>query len=432
MEISPNKPFDDKNIQKFFAQIEKLKLMINQKEDDLKNEINEKEITIKKMNEKLLEQENKIKNNEKEIKKLNDIIKDLKEKNEKDLEERDNDIKIINNKLLNQEEDVKIIKQLNKKMENINNRLLREEEKEIEERNKKFKLNEEIYMNNKNNMRKQLHYFHGIIYFELCALNELERYDGILSSIGIKLLMTKKFDELEGIIKAPKNSLYKNGIFNFVIKFYGDYPRDRPYINMKTKIFHTEVLNSDGRCCIKFLNYWDEKTDLSMILIGLYQFFFCNNDNGYEGEITKIYRRKDYTLFKQKCQEYIKLYSFNMLDDKLEYLIQNCYYDIRNDDTYYKFLNVLWAPKLPKDRFNFRRKINIQKEEMEINCKDDIIKILNKRFGILNFTDKVLIADNKIYFSFNEIKEMENLPENHTIIIAPKLIQSQNDNIKNI
>jgi len=64
---------------------------------------------------------------------------------------------------------------------------------------------------------------------------------------------------------------------------------------------------------------------------------------------------------------------------------------------------------------------------MEVNCKNDIIKILNKRFGIINFTDKVLIADNKIYFYFNEIKEMENLPENHTIIIAPKLIQSQND-----
>jgi len=324
-----------------------LKLMINQKEDDLKNEINERDITIKKMNEKLLEQENKIKNNEKEIKKLNDIIKDLKEKNEKDLEERDNDIKIINNKLLNQEEDVKIIKQLNNKMKNINNRLLREEEKKIEERNKKFKLNEEIYRNNQNNLNKLL-YFHYIIYFEFCALNELERYDGILSSIGIKLLMTKKNNELEGIIKAPKNSLYKNGIFNFVINFHGNYPRSIPEIKMKTKVFHTEVNNFDGRCYIKFLNYWDEKTDLSLILIGLYEFFFCNN-NGYSGEATEIYCRKDYTLFKQKCQEYIKLYSFNMLDDKLEYLIQNCYYDIRNDDTYYKFLNVLWAPKLPED-----------------------------------------------------------------------------------
>ena len=410
MEINTRKPFDEKDIKKIFGQIEKLKLMISQKEDDLKNEINEKDSEIKKMNEKILEQENKIKTNENEIKKLNDIINDLKEKNIKDLEEKENGIKEINNKLLNQEEDIEAIKQLNKKMKNINNKLLREEEKEIRKEQKIFILNQEIYQRNKRrDLPKEMlslfcFRFHNLEN-QLRGLNKLERYDGFLSSIGTQLLMSKKEYELEGIIEAPKNSSYKNGIFNFVIKFNHDFPKWRPDIYMKTKIFHTEV-NYDGRCCIKFINYWDEKTSLFLILIGIYEFFFCNNDNGYAGKVTDIYRSKNYNLFEEKCQEYIKLYSFNIHEEKLEYFIQNCYDNI-NDDSIYYFMNAK----------------NMCKYEFEVKCIDDIIKILIDRFE--NLIDQVLIADNKIYFSLTEIKEIEELPENHKIIIAPKLIQGK-------
>ena len=411
MEISLYRPFDDKDIKKIFVQIEKLKLMINQKEDDLKNEINEKDSEIKKMNEKILEQENKIKNNEIEIAKLNDIIKDLKEKNEKDLKEKDDNIKVINDKLLNQEEDIETIKQLNKKMKYINNRLLREEEKENRKRYKKYKLNKEIYKRNEERKLPEQMYSlfssrFGYLREELRHLNELERDDGFLTSIGTNLLISKNYFELEGIIEAPKNSSYKNGIFNFVIKFNHDYPRSKPQIFMKTKIFHTEVCDYDGRCCIKFINEWNEKTNLFLILIGIYEFFFCNNDHGYAGIATDIYRSKNYNLFEEKCQEYIKLYSFNMDEEKIEYFIQDCYDNIDEDSIYY-FINAQ----------------TMGKYEFEVECVEDIIKILIERFE--NFIDKVLIADNKIYFSLTEIKEIEELPENHKIIIAPKLIQAK-------
>ena len=68
------------DIQTIFNQIEELKVIINKKEDDLKNIINEKDNLIKNLNEKLLNQESRIKNNEKEIKKLNIQIDELKKK----------------------------------------------------------------------------------------------------------------------------------------------------------------------------------------------------------------------------------------------------------------------------------------------------------------------------------------------------------------
>jgi len=80
METNINRATNNKEIGEILNQIEELKLIINKKEDDLKNEINEKDDVIKKINKKLLDQENQIKNNENEIKKLNMIIKELKEK----------------------------------------------------------------------------------------------------------------------------------------------------------------------------------------------------------------------------------------------------------------------------------------------------------------------------------------------------------------
>ena len=54
----------------------------------MKNEINEKDDIIKKINKKLLDQDIQIKNNENEIKKLNMIIKELKEKMRKNLKKK--------------------------------------------------------------------------------------------------------------------------------------------------------------------------------------------------------------------------------------------------------------------------------------------------------------------------------------------------------
>ena len=56
---------------------------------------------------------------------------------------------------------------------------------------------------------------------------------------------------MEVFIKAPENSPYKNGVFNFIIKFHSSFPELKPDVQLKTKIVHTEV-DHNGRCYIKF------------------------------------------------------------------------------------------------------------------------------------------------------------------------------------
>ena len=65
-------------IKNIYIQIEKLKLSINKKEDDLKNIINEKEMKIQNLQEIIMNLNKKIENNEKEISKLNDEIESNK------------------------------------------------------------------------------------------------------------------------------------------------------------------------------------------------------------------------------------------------------------------------------------------------------------------------------------------------------------------
>ena len=193
------------DIQTLYNEIKKLKLDVNKKEDDLKNLINEKDNTIRKLNEKILNQERRIDNNENEIKKLNEKIYELNKQNEEKFKEKENNINKINNTILNQEKELnKIIK-------------LKEEENEAN--------------------FGSLHNYK--IIEELHKLENLEKNCGFLSSIQTKLLVPENDYEIEGFIKAPDNSPYKNGIFNFIIKYPNDYPNNSPLIEIKTKIYHS-------------------------------------------------------------------------------------------------------------------------------------------------------------------------------------------------
>ena len=58
--------------------IKDLNIKINQKEDDIKNIINEKDEIIKELNKKILIQDNILKENKNDIIRLNKTIEDLK------------------------------------------------------------------------------------------------------------------------------------------------------------------------------------------------------------------------------------------------------------------------------------------------------------------------------------------------------------------
>ena len=170
---------------------------INKKEDDIKNKINEQDIIIKEMNDKILNQEIIIKEHEKIINKYAD---DIKEKN--------NIIKEINKKLLKHEDDIiEINRNINNISDNfiqnkkeINNNILREKEnllnKITDNYNELKRLIDDINFNlnkkiDNNIIEKELK--------ELLKMNEISRY----------FLATQfKFK------KEPQNLKYKFDITN--------------------------------------------------------------------------------------------------------------------------------------------------------------------------------------------------------------------------
>ena len=240
---------------------------------------------------------------------------------------------------------------------------------------------------------------------ELQHLNYLERNYGFLTTIGLKLLLKSNPNEIEGFIRAPDNSPYKNGIFNFIIKLEADYPCKNPEMKFKTKIFHTFVNdNYNGHCCMKLLNCWKKETDLSLILVCLYEFFFENNRCGYSNEASKVYNSKNFELFEKKCREYVSIYASRKFDDKLEYLFEDYYHNKKEFcGSSYLFYDIV---NHKEKRLDINGIIKLETLENMLGCKINNSKI-------------VLITGNKIYHSLNKIINCEELLENHIMFIAP-------------
>ena len=99
-----------KEIKELNDKIKDIYMLMNKKEDDLKNIINEKNITINEMNKKILIQDDLINKNKEEIINLNNKINQINN----ELKEKDNKIIVIDNALTN------IEKEMNISIDNIN------------------------------------------------------------------------------------------------------------------------------------------------------------------------------------------------------------------------------------------------------------------------------------------------------------------------
>ena len=364
------------DMQIIFRQIEELKLNINKKEDDLKNLINEKDNIIKKLNEKLLEQENRITNNEKEIKILNEKIltqeskiEKIDTKNGKELKVKENQINKINNSIEIQEKEIKEIKT---DLNNIN-----------------------IHLTLKCFTRKS---FRERISSELFKVKILEEKYGFLSSIGIKLLVPQHDYEIEGFIKAPENSSYRNGIFNFVIQYPEDYPISPPKFLFKSRIFHC---NSNERginyLTLYIKNFWVQNPDLSIILSNLYEFFIFNNsDSSFDPHIAKLYKTNHYK-FENICQKFVNKYALLEFNNKLDYLFQKNSYSKRqfSDSSF----NSVFVESL---------------KERQLDKSEIIGRIYDK--------NNILIAGNKVFNKLKDSKDIQNNLNDQIIFIIPNLI----------
>ena len=147
------------------------------------------------------------------------------------------------------------------------------------------------------------------IHEEIARIKDFEQRYGLLSSIGVKILKTRDLFKIEGFIKAPDNSPYKNGIFRFAINLDHNYPDSSPNLSIKTPFFHTEC-SQEGQCCISFLKNWKRENKIVEILSVLYEFFVYQTHSGFSNEATALFR-SDISKFNEKCQEYVKQYNEN-------------------------------------------------------------------------------------------------------------------------
>ena len=249
---------------------------------------------------------------------------------------------------------------------------------------------------------------------EIAELEDFERKYAFLSSIGVKILKTYDFSQIEGFIKAPDNSLYRNGIFNFIIKYnLSNYPSQGPELFLKTKIFHTEC-SLNGNCCISFLKDWKTENNLLGILSVLYEFFVYQTYSGYELP-RSLFNKYNISKFNETCQEYLDKYAYKEFNGGYDYLFQNDYTPINLSCDYFTLTFVFIENS---SVYQFK----IQKNEENMPASTYLNRYTRE-------SNKALISGNKVFHPSVSIKECLN---SKIIFIIPLLIEFSyyNDVIK--
>ena len=248
---------------------------------------------------------------------------------------------------------------------------------------------------------------------ELEQLVDLERNYGFLSSIGVKLLRNNDNDtnyQIEGLIKAPENSPYKNGIFNFLLKYGNDYPNNAPELLFKTKILHCECAEN-GHCCTQFLRDWNQGKNLSQIIGAIYQFFMAcyYYQNGYNNAAKHLLRDKGVSFFDKECQKYVRSYANLFFDDNSDYYLFQDINDETSKELFSKDINCVF---LGGDIF----KLFFSSFPSLIELK----QMLSKRVNNNSLDNKAIIIGNKVYsFKNPSLKFFSN---SKTIFISPKAL----------
>ena len=266
-------------IQKLNNQINSLNIIINKKEDDIKNIINEKDNIIKEMSQKLYQQEIIITNSKKEILDINKKIEDFFNQINNDLKEKEKIIKDnkesiikINNKIFEKEKEKEKEKEINdnlEKLEDIDNKSkelndkiimqnynINEKEKIEEESGKEILLNdlfegdkngknndsENIKKENKNeNIKKypEIDYFPAIILDNHSNILKLGLSNRSKPIYEIPSLLGFSFDEYNKEALDLKLGVLKENIErDEVIQFRSLLELTNPTKQSKTKILH--------------------------------------------------------------------------------------------------------------------------------------------------------------------------------------------------
>ncbi len=137
-----------------------------------------------------------------------------------------------------------------------------------------------------------------------------------INGYTIELFNQYNIYEWKITLLGAKDTPYANGIFFIKLQFPHDYPHRRPEIYFLTPIYHMNVLRSNGRVSVNFIDQWNEKTNVREILTKLYSIFYLVNPHSpYQREMADEYK-KDKNLYEFNAKKYTDQYAkFKSFED---------------------------------------------------------------------------------------------------------------------
>lgn len=110
---------------------------------------------------------------------------------------------------------------------------------------------------------------------------------------------------------GPIDTFYEGGYFLLKVDFKEDYPVSKPKVHFKTKIYHSNVSQSNGNVCITTLNNWKEtipRPSMKDVFEDIiYLMYNPTPEHGY-GNFDDEYL-KDISKFEKNAKEWCKIYA---------------------------------------------------------------------------------------------------------------------------
>ena len=129
-------------------------------------------------------------------------------------------------------------------------------------------------------------------------------------ALGINVgLINEDYYHWKCIMMGPKGTPYEGGFFTLTIDFPSDFPKRRPEVKFKNKMYHLNV-NTDGHVCINTLNDWEKhikKPSISQVLSNIFALFHMQNPNSAYGDVN-LYRNNR-AQFDRNAKEWTKKYA---------------------------------------------------------------------------------------------------------------------------
>ena len=110
---------------------------------------------------------------------------------------------------------------------------------------------------------------------------------------------------------GPEGTLYEGGYFLIKVIFGENYPIEKPEVKFRTKIYHTNVRQSDGHVCISTLNNWDytiEKPSMKNVLEDIAFLIWNQNANAGYSNFNNEYI-ENYSEFEKKAKQWVREYA---------------------------------------------------------------------------------------------------------------------------